>query len=141
MTTRFHTGLPTAPTLQLQVCTDCRQVNYPPRELCGHCLADALQWQAVGDGGTVQSLTALHYSLEPDYAGQLPWTVASIALDCGPVAFAHLQPGIDAAARVTIRIAQDRAGNRMLCALSPDSGSRADGNAWLQSIKFKESTS
>lgn len=121
--------------MQLQVCSDCKQVNYPSRELCGCCLADALRWQTVEDAGTVQTLTELHYSLEPDYAAHLPWVVASVKLDCGPIAFAHLQPGLDINARVTLRIVADSNGNRMLVALGADNSGAA---AWLEKIKFNE---
>jgi len=42
MAATFSTGLPNATDLTLQCCGQCQQVNYPPRELCGHCLADSL---------------------------------------------------------------------------------------------------
>lgn len=138
MPTEFHTGLPASATLTLQRCGSCQQVNYPPRELCGHCLADDLQWQAVADSGVVQSLTRLNYSLEPDYAQHLPWTVASVLLDCGPIALAHLTPGIATGARVRLRVIQDRAGNRMLAATGTDAAARPGERAWLQSVGFRE---
>jgi uncharacterized OB-fold protein len=112
----FDTRLPAAPELSLQVCGECGAVNYPPRELCGDCLADALHWRAVADTGVVQSLTELHYSLEPHYASRLPWRVASVRLDCGPVVFTHLQPGVAIDDPVAVRPLQDAAGHRMLVA-------------------------
>jgi uncharacterized OB-fold protein len=131
----FHTGLPADGELQLLVCADCGRVNYPVRELCGNCLADALRWQAVDAAGTVQSLTELHYSLESDYAHHLPWRVASVKLDCGPVALAHLQPGVSVQDRVTLRPLCDRRGNRMLIALADNSHETAP---WLAIIDFRE---
>ena len=131
----FHTGLPPGDDLQLQVCSDCGQVNYPARELCGSCLADALHWQAVDATGTVQSLTELHYSQENEYTQHLPWRVASVKLDCGPVALAHLQPGVLPQDRVTLRPLCDRHGNRMLVALGDNSQEAA---AWLAIIHFRE---
>jgi len=138
MRTKFHTGLPASATLILQRCGSCQRVNYPPRELCGHCLADDLHWQAVADGGVVQSLTLLNYSLEPDYAQHLPWTVASVLLDCGPIALAHLAPEIAIGARVRLRVIQDRAGNRMLAATGIDAAAQPGERAWLQSVGFRE---
>ena len=131
----FETGLPATRDLQLQVCGSCGRVNYPVRELCGNCLADALHWQAVDAGGTVQSLSELHYSLETAYTNHLPWRVASVKLDCGPVALAHLQPGVELQDRVALRPLCDRHGSRMLVALGDDSSEAA---AWLAIINFRE---
>jgi uncharacterized OB-fold protein len=133
MPVQFRTGLPATGALQLQVCGNCGAVNYPSRELCGHCLADALRWQPVADGGVVQTLTELHYSLEPAYAAQLPWPVASVKLDCGPIAFAHLQPGLAVSSRVTVRILADDSGNNMLVAHAANDAATA---AWLEKIQF-----
>jgi uncharacterized OB-fold protein len=137
MSTSFSTGLPASGELMLQYCSQCRHINYPPRELCGHCLADSLQWQLVENTGTVQSITQLHYSLEPEYAEHLPWTVANIKLDCGPVVLAHLQADIMSAARVTLKIVQDKGLNRMLVASGDDSELTS---AWLEAVNFKEIT-
>ena len=137
MSTQFSTGLPDSGELMLQCCSQCRQLNYPPRELCGNCLADSLQWQQVENTGVVQSVAQLHYSLEPEYAEHLPWTVANIKLDCGPVVLAHLQPDISSGAPVKLTIVQDSESNRMLVATGEDSKS---ASAWLQGVNFKEIT-
>ena len=137
MPARFDTGLPAASGLALPCCGRCGRVNYPPRELCGACLADGLAWKAVDSAGVVQACTELHYSLEQDYADHLPWRVASVLLACGPVVLAHLQPGVVEGAGVTVHIVEDRHGNRMLAAVEP-SGAGAD---WLASIQFKECSS
>ena len=139
MPARFDTKLPAAADLVLPCCRDCGRVNYPPRELCGACLSDALVWQQVDNLGVVQACTELHYSLEPDYAQQLPWRIASVALACGPIALAHLQPGISEGAEVALRIVEDRHGNRMLAAVDPQQ--TAAGAAWLAAIQFKEYSS
>ena len=76
-------------TLRLQRCGDCGAVQYPPRERCGECLGDTLPVEPVANGATVLAVTALQHSLEPWFAARLPWTVASLRLDAGPVAFAH----------------------------------------------------
>ena len=138
MATTFSTGLPNATELTLQCCDQCQRVNYPPRELCGNCLADNLQWQQVDNSGVVQSVAQLHYSLETEYAEHLPWTVASIKLDCGPVVLAHLQPDIIPGATVKLKLVQDQAASRMLVATGDDSESEKPASDWLQAINFKE---
>lgn len=138
MATEFHTGLPASGTLTLQCCGRCRQVNYPPRELCGNCLADELHWQPVADGGVVQSLTQLNYSLEPEYHRHLPWAIASVVLECGPVALVHLAPGIAIGARVAVRVIRDQASNRMLLATDMNTQSQQAVSDWLQTVEFEE---
>tara|TARA_R110002110_G_scaffold406421_1_gene626549 strand:+ start:399741 stop:400157 length:417 start_codon:yes stop_codon:yes gene_type:complete len=138
MPVEFNTGFPSTGSLQLQVCTGCGHVNYPSRELCGRCLADALQWQPVSDSGVVQSLTLLHYSLEADYSNHLPWPVGSIKLDCGPIAFAHLQPGLRVNAPVVLKIMADKDNNAMLVATAEDS---PELQQWLHDIQFTEASS
>jgi uncharacterized OB-fold protein len=134
--TPFNTGLPANPTLTLQRCGECGQVNYPPRELCGGCLADALSWQPVDDNGTVQSLSELHYSLEPRYAEKLPWAIASVRLACGPIVISHLLPGVAVGTEVRLRPVVDTAGTVMLLAAGRDSD-RALSN-WLAATDFRE---
>lgn len=138
MATLFTTRLPAHSALTLQICAQCQQVNYPPRELCGNCLADELQWHTVQDSGVVQAMVQLHYSLEPVYAQHLPWAVASVKLDCGPVVLAHLQPGIDSGSAITLKVIQDEAGNRMLVATGKDSASQRSASAWLDTVDFRE---
>ncbi len=138
MTAAFKTIFPATGAPQLQVCTDCGQVNYPPRELCGKCLGASLAWQPIPAGGVVQSLTELHHSLEPQYGPHLPWPVASVKLDCGPVAFAHLQPGLDVNTAVTLRILADSEGNRMLVAYAADKNAHESIQQWLTAIQFQE---
>jgi len=134
----FHTDLPAASTLTLQQCGHCQQVNYPPRELCGHCLADELHWQPVPDTGIVQSVTELQYSLEPVYSDHLPWTIASIKLDCGPVVLAHLPPGTACDRPVRVKIIEDADGNRMLLAEATEDKDQQAASAWLAKVQFKE---
>ena len=137
MDLHFKTGLRDTPDLQLQVCDSCGNVNYPPRELCGECLSDALHWRTVDSRGSVQSLTELQYSLESDYAQHLPWRVASVKLDCGPIALVHLHPQLSLNDDVELTVISDRHGNRMLAAMPPDATSR---QSWLESINFREGT-
>ena len=104
----------------LPVCAACGTVHYPPRPVCGICLADTLTWREVAAGGRVLATTELSHSLEPYFRDRLPWPIASIKLDAGPVALAHLAPGLAAEARVTLVNRLDRGGEAVLVALSQD---------------------
>lgn len=91
---------------RLQVCEECGAVQYPPREVCGTCLSDALTWRPQDGLGKVIAATALHASMEPYFQARLPVRVALVRLNAGPVVYAFneddLKPG--AAARITARI-------------------------------------
>lgn len=76
--------------LILQQCGVCQTVQYPPRELCCHCLGDELNWSAVSRGGDLLAYSELQHSLEPFFQELLPWRLASVKLDCGPVVLARL---------------------------------------------------
>jgi len=76
--------------LILQVCANCEEVQYPPRELCGSCLDDRLNWKSVLNTGCLLSFTVLHASHVPFFQERTPWYIGLIQLDCGPVIFAHL---------------------------------------------------
>jgi uncharacterized OB-fold protein len=84
----------------------CGAVQYPPREVCGTCLSDALTWRPQDGLGKVIAATALHASMEPYFQARLPVRVALVRLNAGPVVYAFneddLKPG--AAARITARI-------------------------------------
>jgi len=103
----FNTRLPKGPQLQLQVCAECGHINYPHREICGHCLADALQWHAVDDGGVVQSVSMLHHSMETLYQQVLPLQVVSVLLDNGVVVLSHCTNTLTIGQRVRVSINND----------------------------------
>ncbi|MEM1153011.1 MAG: zinc ribbon domain-containing protein [Pseudomonadota bacterium] len=137
----FNTLLPSCGALQLQQCIDCGHVNYPPRELCGACLSDNLQWQAVDDSGTILTQSELHYSLEPGYTAHLPLTISSIQLDCGPIALAHTASGCKTGERVSVKILRDTDNNRLLVAIPQQPNASHDVGAWLKTMGFQEITS
>jgi hypothetical protein len=84
-------NLPVA--LALQHCADCGRQQYPPREVCEHCLSPSLRWRETGTGGTLLAAVALHHSLWEFFKRRIasaPWPVATVRLDCDVTVFAHL---------------------------------------------------
>ncbi len=82
-----------AEALVMQCCGACGHVQYPPAELCGACLADALCWQPVDGRGRILQRVDLHHSLWEFFKRRLragPWPIATVRLDAGPVVFAHV---------------------------------------------------
>ena len=95
-------NLPVA--LALQHCLACGRAQYPPREVCGHCLHPRLVWRETATGGSLLAAVDLHHSLWEYFKRRIaaaPWPVATVQLDCGVTVFAHLALhtlGADAAA-------------------------------------------
>jgi uncharacterized protein len=94
--------------LALQRCTGCGTVQYPPRELCFACLADALEWRATDvEAGEVMATTLLHHSHRAAFGARLPLRVGLVRLDAGPVTVCILAEGCTAATRVQVTASCD----------------------------------
>lgn len=100
--------------LVLQRCEHCQSVQYPPREVCGNCLSDRCRWESQPSGGVVLAVSDLHNSLELFFKDQLPWTLASVQLDCGPVVLVQLEDGAKSGSRVHVSHQQQMGGSWIL---------------------------
>ncbi len=122
-------NLPTA--LALPCCQDCGHVQYPPTELCGHCLGDALIYRPISTEGTVLATTRLRHSLWEYFKRRLAhtsWTIGSIQLDAGPVVLAHIaDEQLQAGDRVNVFSHTDASQQAVLlaAAISTDTSSAA----------------
>ncbi|MEZ2720068.1 Zn-ribbon domain-containing OB-fold protein [Paenalcaligenes hominis] len=103
----------------LQVCTDCHSVQYPPRDVCGQCLHDELQWQVVDNRGLVVASTTLHHSNEAYFQDHLPWRIGTVQLACGPVVIAHLKDNLQTGDPTELRLELDAANVGVLVAHAP----------------------
>ena len=70
--------------LRLQRCADCGQYQFPPQFFCAHCSGGKLNWVATSGRGKVLSYTIVHWSPNPAYAADAPYSLALIQLDEGP---------------------------------------------------------
>jgi uncharacterized OB-fold protein len=103
--------------LALQRCVACGQVQYPPRELCGRCLADRLEWRMTdAEAGEVIANTVLHHSHEAEFRDALPLRVGLVRLDPGPTVVCFLTEGCGVGMRVRITARNDAAGRAVLTA-------------------------
>jgi len=101
----------------LQVCADCKAVQYPQREACFRCLSDRLAWREQDGAGTLLAATTLHHSNDLFFRERLPWRLGLVKLDAGPMLMVHLHGDIDAAPRpVRVGARLDRAGQAVLIA-------------------------
>jgi NAD(P)-dependent dehydrogenase (short-subunit alcohol dehydrogenase family)/uncharacterized OB-fold protein len=115
---RVALGLTAAAALgrfDLQVCHDCRSVQYPPREACHRCLSPRLDWRAQDGAGELLSETVLHHSNDLFFRERLPWRLGMVRLDTGPTVVVHLHGAVPPApARVRVGARLDRAGQAVL---------------------------
>lgn len=79
--------------LAMQHCPACGSAQYPPRELCQHCLQDGLVWRETATHGHIINRVAIHSSLWEYFkrrTSDAPWPIATVKLDCDATVFAHL---------------------------------------------------
>jgi NAD(P)-dependent dehydrogenase (short-subunit alcohol dehydrogenase family)/uncharacterized OB-fold protein len=99
----------------LQVCVDCCQVQYPPREACQHCLGTRLRWREQDGRGELIAATELAHSNDLYFRQRLPWRLGLIGLDAGPQIVAHLHSAVGRVpARVRVTMKLDKAGQGVL---------------------------
>jgi uncharacterized OB-fold protein len=114
---------------ELQVCRNCRAVQYPPREACHRCLGSNLDWTLQDGAGELISETLLFHSHDEFFRPYLPIRLGLVKLDCGPTAVVYVDDAIPAApagvpapappsapTRVTVAVRLDKAGNAALVA-------------------------
>ena len=115
---RAALGLTAAAALgrfELQVCSDCGAVQYPPREACHACLSERLPWREQDGVGELLSETLLHHSNDLFFRERLPWRLGMVRLDTGVTVVVHLHGDVPRApARVCVGARLDRAGQAVL---------------------------
>src|SRR5437016_5339502 len=70
--------------LLLPRCLDCGRHHFYPRTLCPHCASPRIEWREVSGRGQVYSFTIVHRPPSPAFAADVPYVLASIALEEGP---------------------------------------------------------
>lgn len=71
-------------------CEECGRYHFYPRSLCPFCRSARLIWSAASGRGTVYSFSVIHRAPSPAFAGDVPYVVATVALEEGP----HLMTNI-----------------------------------------------
>ncbi|HXA30915.1 MAG TPA: Zn-ribbon domain-containing OB-fold protein [Acidimicrobiales bacterium] len=70
--------------LLLQRCPSCGSRQFYPRAICTTCGADP-QWEEASGRGTVYTFTVIRQQGAEPFKGEVPYVVAMIALDEGPM--------------------------------------------------------
>jgi uncharacterized OB-fold protein len=72
-----------------EVCPHCENKIFPPRDICPNCGEEARDLFAFSGKGEVYSFTTV-YEAPTGYASGVPYTVALVKLDEGPMVTAQL---------------------------------------------------
>ncbi len=98
-------------------CPKCKVVFVPPRSVCGRCFSPLGKWVEVGDRGTVQTYTIVHYpsAVQPV---PTPLIYGIIKLDGADTGLAHLISETDyeklrVGMRVQAVFKEERVGNML----------------------------
>lgn len=100
--------------LRIQRCTDCDAFRYPSSALCPDCGSEHATWTRVSGKGTVFSWVVFHKCYFPGFAGEMPYNVAMIRLDEGPLFVANIVDVDNAAIRsgMPVEVVFDRVDER-----------------------------
>jgi uncharacterized OB-fold protein len=94
--------------IRLQRCADCGAAQYPPREVCGACLSDALVWESADSlPARVVARTRLHHTNEARFRPRLPLVCGLVRFDAGPVAVCFLAETAAPGDVVHVRLGED----------------------------------
>jgi uncharacterized OB-fold protein len=76
--------------LRLQRCRSCGHLRYPAAIVCPACLSAETEWQAVSGRGKVFSFVVFQRAYHPAWEGRVPYNVALIELDEGPILLSNV---------------------------------------------------
>jgi uncharacterized protein len=70
--------------IRLPRCESCGNLWFPPTPGCPICGAAGFETVVARPTGTIYSWVVVHRSLHPEFADELPYVIATVALDDGP---------------------------------------------------------
>jgi uncharacterized OB-fold protein len=71
--------------LAVQRCTECGVASFPPWACCRNCNSTDLEWTPTSGKGTIFTWTTVYRSTRPEFADDVPFTLAVVELDDYPV--------------------------------------------------------
>ncbi len=66
--------------LLIQVCHACQAAIFAPRKRCPDCWSENLGWTESAGRGTVYAFSTAYSMVEPQFADELPYTIAYVDL-------------------------------------------------------------
>lgn len=80
----FHRPAVQTGMLHIQRCTDCGTWRHPPRWYCPACHSDRWSFEPVSGRGHIYSMAVNHFTVDPGWAGEVPYVSAVVELAEGP---------------------------------------------------------
>jgi uncharacterized OB-fold protein len=71
--------------LRFQHCTQYGHLRWPPAAVCPQCFDRSAEWRAVDGSGSIFSFAIYHRAFDKRFAGDVPYNVALVELDAGPI--------------------------------------------------------
>ena len=78
----------------MQKCPTCAYVRYPFARMCPECLEVNDEWVQLSGKGKVWSFGVYHHLFNPAFKGDIPYNIALVELEEGPLFMTNLV-GID----------------------------------------------
>lgn len=76
--------------LRLQRCSACQHIRFPLDTICPRCLSPEYEWEAMSGRGSVQTFIRFHRAYDKSWEDRVPYVVALIELDEGPVLISNV---------------------------------------------------
>jgi len=70
--------------LRFQKCRPCGHVRWPPSIICPRCHSRDTEWIVAGGKGRIYTFVVYHVAYHPAFEPDLPYVVATVALEEGP---------------------------------------------------------
>ena len=75
--------------MELQLCSQCGHMRYPPAPVCPTCLSPEASWTALSGDGHILSWAVFHRQYLPAYPA--PYNVVAVKLSEGPIMMTNLE--------------------------------------------------
>lgn len=76
--------------LHLQRCTHCRHFRYPASPVCPDCGSDQAGYEPVSGKGKIVSWVVFHRCYFPSFEAEIPYNVAIVELEEGPMMISNI---------------------------------------------------
>lgn len=76
--------------LNIQHCSECDSYQFYPRIICSQCSSRAVDWVRASGRGKVLTWSVIRRAVSEAYAGEVPYVIALIELQEGPVMMSKL---------------------------------------------------
>lgn len=106
-------------TVKLIQCQSCQHWCTLRPLVCPRCGSSSLALQDVTGNGYVKSLTVIHRAPDPVWRLKVPYAVALVSLDQGPVLMGHVAPDVQMGDRVCAQLFEHE-GQQLVCFVKSD---------------------